>query len=197
MIGSKSSPSFTRLYTECYRAWGRSGLIREKKRAFEVRMPNPVTRFYANRPCHLQRLARSHARRSNPAPTARGTRLQSGTRRVERSDYPWQDCDAIVIRSCWDYHLRHEEFLHWIASLESSRRNLWNPSAVIRWNAEKSYLRSLENQGIPIVPTLWCEPGQTRTLTDALRDAGLGQSGGQTQNLRHSAPHPTGGREER
>ena len=87
-------------------------------------------------------------------------------------NYSWQDCDAIVIRSCWDYHLRNEEFLRWIASLESTGCNLWNSPAVIRWNADKSYLRSLENNGIPIVSTLWCEPGETRNLADALRDQG-------------------------
>jgi hypothetical protein len=87
-------------------------------------------------------------------------------------NYPWQDCDAIVLRSCWDYHFRSEEFLRWIASLESTGRNLWNPPAVIRWNVDKSYLRSLDNRGIPIIPTLWCEPGETQTLTTALRDAG-------------------------
>ncbi len=87
-------------------------------------------------------------------------------------DYPWQDCDAVVIRSCWDYHLRSEEFLRWIAWLEASGCSVWNPPAMIRWNADKSYLRSLENQGIPIVPTLWCEPGETPSLAVALRDQG-------------------------
>jgi glutathione synthase/RimK-type ligase-like ATP-grasp enzyme len=87
-------------------------------------------------------------------------------------NYPWHNCDAVVIRSCWDYHLRSQEFLRWIAFLESSGVNLWNSPAMIRWNADKSYLRSLENQGIPIVPTLWCEPGETPSLADALRDQG-------------------------
>jgi glutathione synthase/RimK-type ligase-like ATP-grasp enzyme len=84
-------------------------------------------------------------------------------------NYPWQDCDAVVIRSCWDYHLRSQEFLRWIAALEATGCAVWNPPALIRWNADKSYLRSLQTKGIPIVPTLWCEPGETRSLTDALR----------------------------
>jgi glutathione synthase/RimK-type ligase-like ATP-grasp enzyme len=87
-------------------------------------------------------------------------------------NYPWQDCDAVVIRSCWDYHLRSQEFLHWIAFLESTGCSVWNPPAMIRWNADKSYLRSLEIKGIPIVPTLWCEPGETPSLADALRAQG-------------------------
>jgi len=84
-------------------------------------------------------------------------------------NYPWQDYDAIVIRSCWDYHLRSEDFLRWIASLKSP---VWNPPETIRWNADKSYLRSLEDKGIPIVPTLWCEAGKTQSLADALRATG-------------------------
>jgi glutathione synthase/RimK-type ligase-like ATP-grasp enzyme len=87
-------------------------------------------------------------------------------------NYPWRHCDAIVIRSCWDYHVRSGEFLRWIAFLESTGCNLWNPAAMIRWNADKSYLRSLENQGIPIVPTLWCEPGETPNLAQTLRNQG-------------------------
>jgi glutathione synthase/RimK-type ligase-like ATP-grasp enzyme len=87
-------------------------------------------------------------------------------------NYPWQDCDAVVIRSCWDYHLRSQEFLRWIAFLESIGCNVWNPPAMIRWNADKSYLRSLEDKGIPIVPTLWFEQEKTPSLADALRDQG-------------------------
>jgi hypothetical protein len=86
------------------------------------------------------------------------------------STYPWQACDAVVIRSCWDYHLRSEEFLRWIAFLESTECAVWNPPATIRWNTDKSYLRSLESTGIPIVPTLWCEPEQTASLADVLRE---------------------------
>ncbi len=85
-------------------------------------------------------------------------------------NYPWQDCDAIIIRSCWDYHLRSEEFLRWIALLESTGCRVWNSPATIRWNLDKSYLRSLESKGIPIVPTLWCELGKTSTLKEMLRD---------------------------
>jgi len=87
-------------------------------------------------------------------------------------NYPWQDCDAVVIRSCWDYHLRSQEFLRWVAFLESSGCSVWNPPAMIRWNADKSYLRSLEKQGIPIVPTMWFEQEKTPSLAEALREKG-------------------------
>jgi glutathione synthase/RimK-type ligase-like ATP-grasp enzyme len=88
------------------------------------------------------------------------------------ANYPWQDCDAVVIRSCWDYHLHSEKFLHWIASLELNGCNVWNSPATIRWNIDKCYLRSLESQGIPVVPTFWHEPGKTPKLADVLADKG-------------------------
>jgi glutathione synthase/RimK-type ligase-like ATP-grasp enzyme len=72
---------------------------------------------------------------------------------------PWSSADAVLIRSCWDYHLRPEEFLRWIASLEKAGVRVWNLPAMLRWNADKIYLRELERKGVPIVPTLWPEAG--------------------------------------
>jgi len=72
---------------------------------------------------------------------------------------PWPAADAVLIRSCWDYHLRLPEFLAWIASLEQAGVRVWNPPAMLRWNADKIYLRDLERKGVAIVPTLWPEKG--------------------------------------
>jgi len=84
----------------------------------------------------------------------------------------WTTFDAVVIRSCWDYHLRHDEFLAWVAQLKRAGVALWNPPVVIRWNAEKGYLRELGGQGVRIVPTRWIECGSATSLHDVLRDAG-------------------------
>jgi glutathione synthase/RimK-type ligase-like ATP-grasp enzyme len=80
----------------------------------------------------------------------------------------WGEAEAVVIRSCWDYHRRLEEFLRWVASLEKAGVRVWNPPAMLRWNADKIYLRDLERRGVPIVPTLWPEPGFR--LQQELRD---------------------------
>jgi glutathione synthase/RimK-type ligase-like ATP-grasp enzyme len=71
--------------------------------------------------------------------------------------YPWSACDAVVIRSCWDYHLQPDKFLHWIGKLEATRTPLFNSPALVRWNANKSYLNDLDTKGVAIVPTLWAE----------------------------------------
>ena len=62
----------------------------------------------------------------------------------------WRAFDAVVIRSCWDYHLHADQFLAWIASLEEARIPVINPPALIRWNATKAYLKELEAAGIAI-----------------------------------------------
>lgn len=84
----------------------------------------------------------------------------------------WATFDAVVIRSCWDYHLKHEVFLAWIARLERAGVAVWNPPAVVRWNAEKGYLRDLALHGVPVVPTRWIERGSDVALHDVLHDAG-------------------------
>ena len=82
----------------------------------------------------------------------------------------WTDFDAVVIRSCWDYHLAHDAFLAWIARLEASGVRVMNPPALVRWNAEKGYLRDLSSGGTVVVPTRWVEKGDVISLEDVLRE---------------------------
>jgi glutathione synthase/RimK-type ligase-like ATP-grasp enzyme len=104
-----------------------------------------------------------------PALAARGVHATAAVWSDPSVD--WTTFDLVVIRSCWDYHLRHDEFLAWVARLERSGVVLWNPPAVIRWNGEKGYLRELGERGVRIVPTRWIERGSTTTLHDVLLDA--------------------------
>jgi hypothetical protein len=77
----------------------------------------------------------------------------------------------VLVRSCWDYHHRLEEFLAWVARLERAEVPVWNPPALLRWNSHKGYLRDLSARGIPIVPTRWLERGAPVDLAQLLRDA--------------------------
>jgi glutathione synthase/RimK-type ligase-like ATP-grasp enzyme len=64
----------------------------------------------------------------------------------------------VVLRTCWDYHLRAAEFIRWLRQTALVVPVLNAPEAVL-WNHNKSYLQELEAQGIPIAPTVF--------LTDA------------------------------
>jgi glutathione synthase/RimK-type ligase-like ATP-grasp enzyme len=43
---------------------------------------------------------------------------------------------------------------------------------VLRWNAEKSYLRELAERGIDVVPTRWVERGAAESLASVLAETG-------------------------
>ena len=82
----------------------------------------------------------------------------------------WTDFDAVVIRSCWDYHLAHDEFLAWVARLHASNVRVLNPPALVRWNAEKGYLRDLTARGVVVVPTRWVEQADVMPLEEIMRE---------------------------
>jgi glutathione synthase/RimK-type ligase-like ATP-grasp enzyme len=84
----------------------------------------------------------------------------------------WPAYSALVIRSCWDYHVRHDEFVRWLDELERLGMAVFNPVALVRWNMDKRYLRELQERGIAIPETQWLERGSTRSLAALLRDAG-------------------------
>lgn len=68
-------------------------------------------------------------------------------------DVIWETFDGVIIRSCWDYHLRHAQFRGWLERLDASRLPVWNSVPLVDWNAHKSYLIDLSSHGVPIVPT--------------------------------------------
>jgi len=74
----------------------------------------------------------------------------------------WPSFDAVVIRSCWDYHRRHGEFVAWLDALDASRRPVWNPTPMVRWNSDKRYLIDLARRGVATVPTRIVERGSSR-----------------------------------
>jgi glutathione synthase/RimK-type ligase-like ATP-grasp enzyme len=81
----------------------------------------------------------------------------------------WSKFSAVVIRSCWDYHHRHEAFLSWLSKLEQLGITVWNQPSLIRWNLDKIYLRDLEAKGFTIIPTIWSEPNGDIHLSSLLR----------------------------
>lgn len=72
----------------------------------------------------------------------------------QRSAVHWHEYLAVIIRTTWDYQNHLAEFLSVLQQIESQTR-LANPLEVVRWNADKVYLRELAGRGTKIVPTLW------------------------------------------
>lgn len=81
-----------------------------------------------------------------------------------------EDWDApvpTVLRSTWDYLHHLEAFLSW-SERAARAAPLWNPPALVRWNAHKFYLRELEERGFPIVATEFLPRGAEARLADVM-----------------------------
>ena len=86
-------------------------------------------------------------------------------------DEPGQPLDevaGVVIRSCWDYHKKPQEFLAWLDRLETAGVKVLNAPAILRWNLDKIYLRELAERGVKIPPTAWFGKGENEQLSAVL-----------------------------
>lgn len=84
----------------------------------------------------------------------------------------WMSYAAVIIRSCWDYHLAPDAFLRWIDALDEAGVPLLNPPAALRWNTDKRYLLTLEAYDCPIIPTVYVDASAPVTLADVLARQG-------------------------
>ena len=72
-----------------------------------------------------------------------------------KDTYSWRRYEKVIVRSTWDYQQAPELFMKTLKEIEATNTRLYNSSSLINWNLEKTYLRDLAQQDIPIVPTLW------------------------------------------
>lgn len=85
---------------------------------------------------------------------ARGFRVEDVAWDDAKTD--WSTYGAVIIGTTWDYWDRLDEFLAALERIEG-QTCLFNSSALVRWNARKTYLRELETKGAKLIPTLWLE----------------------------------------
>jgi glutathione synthase/RimK-type ligase-like ATP-grasp enzyme len=78
----------------------------------------------------------------------------------------WSQYDAVIVRSCWDYHLRVDEFREWIDHLQRQGIRVFNSPGLIRWNIDKRYLRELP---VSIPHSIWLASDEDIELSDVCR----------------------------
>lgn len=78
----------------------------------------------------------------------------------------WDDYDGVLFRSCWEYPTDLDRFRSLLDELERSDVPVCNPLAAVRWNAHKSYLVDLAEEGVRTPET---------TVIDAESDRSLGE----------------------
>jgi len=80
----------------------------------------------------------------------------------------WRDFAGVIVRSCWDYHLRHDDFFRWVDRVVGAGVSIWNSPTVLRWSSRKTYLHDLEIGGVRTVPTVWLLSDNARAKTASL-----------------------------
>lgn len=83
----------------------------------------------------------------------------------------WSRFRLTLLRATWNYPQNLPAFLDWLARVDPVTR-LWNPRALVRWNAHKGYLLELEARGIPVVPTELVRAGSAVTLAEIIERRG-------------------------
>jgi glutathione synthase/RimK-type ligase-like ATP-grasp enzyme len=76
-------------------------------------------------------------------------------------------CDLLVLRSCWDYHLKPQEFLSWVDEAHKHVPVINSPE-MVRWNMDKHYLAGLQSAGFVVPKTLFLEQGVSANLEELM-----------------------------
>jgi len=88
-----------------------------------------------------------------------------------RSDFDFSRARACLFRTTWDYFNLYDQFQKWLKSVQE-QTTLYNSANLVQWNMDKHYLRDLRDQGVHIPPTVFMEPGDSRTLKDIHQELG-------------------------
>lgn len=78
----------------------------------------------------------------------------------------WENFDLVILKSPWDYFDLIEDFYQWLNKLKSQNIKLLNPVDTIQWNADKHYLKDIENVGLPVARSIFLEKGANIELKD-------------------------------
>lgn len=84
----------------------------------------------------------------------------------------WSVYNTVVIRSVWDYHRKHPQFLAWLDELDRIGARVYNSTPLARWNSDKHYMLDLEKRGVRITPTRVLDRGGERSLAGVIEGTG-------------------------
>ncbi|MBC5993200.1 ATP-grasp domain-containing protein [Pontibacter cellulosilyticus] len=84
----------------------------------------------------------------------------------------WTQFELIILKSPWDYFDKIDAFYTWLDKLEQLGCRVLNPVQTVRWNADKRYLKDVQDKGMKIVPTVWLQKGSTFNAGEAFATLG-------------------------
>lgn len=99
----------------------------------------------------------------------------------------------ILPLAVWDYSLEYANFLHFLNELERAKISILNPSEILKMNADKSYLKILEEANLPIIDSIIFKQNEEFNLSlipfqKAVIKPLVGQSGYKVRFLEQKIP---------
>jgi len=76
----------------------------------------------------------------------------------------WESYALVLLKSPWDYFNRITDFYAWLSRLKQKNIRVLNPLEVLRWNADKHYLKDIEAAGLAVVNSAFLEKGSLPAL---------------------------------
>ncbi len=80
----------------------------------------------------------------------------------------WTDFDYLIFRNTWDYYEKESQFNLWLTTIKKLEIKTLNAIEIIELNKHKFYLRTLEEKGIRIIPTVFIEKTAQLNLADII-----------------------------
>jgi glutathione synthase/RimK-type ligase-like ATP-grasp enzyme len=78
----------------------------------------------------------------------------------------WENYDLAILKSPWDYFDLIEDFYAWLNKLQKLNIKLLNPIDIVKWNADKHYLKDIEDAGLMVTPSIFLTKGDKVNLQD-------------------------------
>jgi hypothetical protein len=83
----------------------------------------------------------------------------------------WSRKFCLFINHVWGYTQKPDPFYEWLEKIKSQNIPLVNAMDFLEWNIHKTYLRDLQEAGIPVIPTLIIPEQSMLTLEDILQQS--------------------------
>lgn len=84
----------------------------------------------------------------------------------------WETFELLKLRSAWNYHLNFDAFMHWLDHIDQLPCQVWNDTQTLRENITKRYLQTLDEQGVPIVPSEFFTSSDVCLMMSTLKQRG-------------------------
>jgi glutathione synthase/RimK-type ligase-like ATP-grasp enzyme len=81
-------------------------------------------------------------------------------------DVLWENYNLAILKSPWDYFDLIEDFYNWLAMLQSKNVKLLNPIEIVKWNADKHYLKDIAQAGLNVAQSIFLNKGENINLTN-------------------------------